>query len=175
MDKELLDYTAQKVDELLAAPSSSQKTREAAQGWKDAIASGADAGARRSRLACLRTPSRSRRRAPNTATVRPVLRRTSCSPSTVVPYSSLGNAGATSWRHRSTVAEGMLSYALHSYRVTRCHWTDAARMWYPAACDAFAAICRSNTTGRLYDQAGACVSREINGREGQPAILCRYA
>ena len=43
MNKELLDYTAQKVDELLAAPSSSQKTREAAQGWKDAIASGADA------------------------------------------------------------------------------------------------------------------------------------
>ena len=43
MDKELLDYTAQKVDELLAAASSSQVTREAAQGWKDAIASGEDA------------------------------------------------------------------------------------------------------------------------------------
>ena len=38
MDKELLDYTARKVDELLAATSSSQVTREAAQGWKDAIA-----------------------------------------------------------------------------------------------------------------------------------------
>ena len=42
MDKELFDYTAQKVDELLAAASSSQETRDAAQGWKDAIASGAD-------------------------------------------------------------------------------------------------------------------------------------
>lgn len=42
MDKELFDYTAQKVDELLAAPSSSKVTREAAQGWKDAIAAGAD-------------------------------------------------------------------------------------------------------------------------------------
>lgn len=45
MDKELFDYTAQKVDELLAAASSSQETRDAAQGWKDAIASGADADA----------------------------------------------------------------------------------------------------------------------------------
>ena len=42
MDKELFDYTAQKVDELLAAGSSSQETRDAAQGWKDAIAAGAD-------------------------------------------------------------------------------------------------------------------------------------
>ncbi len=42
MDKELFDYTAQKVEELLAAPSSSQTTRDAAQGWKDAIAAGAD-------------------------------------------------------------------------------------------------------------------------------------
>ena len=43
MNKELLDYTAKKVDELLAAPSSSETTRDAAQGWKDAIATGADA------------------------------------------------------------------------------------------------------------------------------------
>ena len=43
MNKELLDYTAQKVEELLAAPSSSKTTLEAAQGWKDAIAAGADA------------------------------------------------------------------------------------------------------------------------------------
>ncbi len=43
MDKELYDFTAQKVDELLAAASSSQTTRDAAQGWKDAIASGVDA------------------------------------------------------------------------------------------------------------------------------------
>ncbi len=43
MEKELLDYTAQKVEELLAAPSSSQTTRAAAQGWKDAIAAGTDA------------------------------------------------------------------------------------------------------------------------------------
>ncbi|MDO5120246.1 MAG: 3-hydroxyisobutyrate dehydrogenase [Coriobacteriales bacterium] len=42
MDKELFEYTAQRVEELLAAPSSSQETREAAQGWKDAIAAGAD-------------------------------------------------------------------------------------------------------------------------------------
>ena len=45
MEKELFDYTAQKVDEILAAASSSQKTRDAAQAWKDAIASGADADA----------------------------------------------------------------------------------------------------------------------------------
>ena len=45
MDKELFDYTAQKVEELLAAPSSSQTTLEAAQGWKDAIAAGKDADA----------------------------------------------------------------------------------------------------------------------------------
>ena len=45
MDKELFDYTAEKVDELLAASSSSQETRDAAQGWKDAIAAGADADA----------------------------------------------------------------------------------------------------------------------------------
>ena len=45
MDKELLDYTARKVDELLAATSSSQVTREAAQGWKDAIAAGEDVDA----------------------------------------------------------------------------------------------------------------------------------
>ncbi len=42
MNKELFDYTAQKVDELLAADSSSQTTRDAAQAWKDAIASGAN-------------------------------------------------------------------------------------------------------------------------------------
>lgn len=41
MKKELLDYTAQKVDELLAAGSSSQNTRDAAQAWKDAVAGGA--------------------------------------------------------------------------------------------------------------------------------------
>ncbi len=45
MDKELFDYTAAKVDELLAAASSSKVTRDAAQGWKDAIAAGADAEA----------------------------------------------------------------------------------------------------------------------------------
>ena len=45
MEKALFDYTAQKVEELLAAASSSQQTRAAAQGWKDAIASGADADA----------------------------------------------------------------------------------------------------------------------------------
>lgn len=50
MDKELLDYTAQKVDELLAAASSSQVTREAAQGWKDAIAAGEDADAATTKL-----------------------------------------------------------------------------------------------------------------------------
>lgn len=45
MDKELFDYTAQKVEELLAAPSSSKVTLEAAQAWKDAVASGADVDA----------------------------------------------------------------------------------------------------------------------------------
>jgi hypothetical protein len=42
MDKELFDYTAAKVEELLAAPSSSKTTRDAAQGWKDAVAAGKD-------------------------------------------------------------------------------------------------------------------------------------
>ncbi len=50
MDKELFDYTAKKVEELLAATSSSQATRDAAQGWKDAIASGADADAATTKL-----------------------------------------------------------------------------------------------------------------------------
>ncbi len=45
MDKELFDYTAGKVEELLAAGPSSQQTREACQAWKDAIAAGADADA----------------------------------------------------------------------------------------------------------------------------------
>lgn len=50
MDKELFDYTAQKVEELLAAPSSSQTTRAAAQGWKNAIAAGEDADAATKKL-----------------------------------------------------------------------------------------------------------------------------
>lgn len=45
MEKELLDYTASKVEELLAAPSASAQTRESAQTWKDAIAAGNDADA----------------------------------------------------------------------------------------------------------------------------------
>ncbi|MBO7674326.1 MAG: 3-hydroxyisobutyrate dehydrogenase [Atopobiaceae bacterium] len=50
MDKELFDYTAQKVDELLAAASSSQETRDAAQSWKEAIAAGEDADAATTKL-----------------------------------------------------------------------------------------------------------------------------
>ena len=42
MDKDLLDYTTSKVDEMLAAPSASAETKSAAQAWKDAIANGAD-------------------------------------------------------------------------------------------------------------------------------------
>jgi hypothetical protein len=42
MNTELYEYTAKKVDELLAAASSSQETRDAAQAWKDAAAAGAD-------------------------------------------------------------------------------------------------------------------------------------
>ena len=45
MEKELLDYTAQKVDEMLAAPSASADTKKSAQAWKDAIAAGKDADA----------------------------------------------------------------------------------------------------------------------------------
>lgn len=45
MDKELLDYTALKVEEMLAAPSASADTKNAAQAWKDAIAKGDDADA----------------------------------------------------------------------------------------------------------------------------------
>ena len=50
MDKELFDYTAQKVEEMLAAPSSSQTTRAAAQGWQDALAAGEDADAATKKL-----------------------------------------------------------------------------------------------------------------------------
>ena len=50
MDKELFDYTAQKVEELLAAGSSSQQTRSAAQAWKDAIAASEDADAATTKL-----------------------------------------------------------------------------------------------------------------------------
>jgi hypothetical protein len=42
MTPELLAFTSTKVDELLAAASSSKQTRDAAQAWKDAKASGAD-------------------------------------------------------------------------------------------------------------------------------------
>lgn len=45
MDKELLDFTAGKVDEMLAAPSASATTKAAAQAWKDAVAAGQDAEA----------------------------------------------------------------------------------------------------------------------------------
>lgn len=45
MQNDLQDYTAQKVEELIAAGSSSQETRDAAQAWKDAVASGADVDA----------------------------------------------------------------------------------------------------------------------------------
>lgn len=43
MEKELFDYTAQKVEELLAAGSSSQNTREACETWKKAVAEDTDA------------------------------------------------------------------------------------------------------------------------------------
>lgn len=43
MNKELLDFATQKVDEMLAAPSASADTKKSAQAWKDAIASGANA------------------------------------------------------------------------------------------------------------------------------------
>ena len=45
MNTQLLEYTEQKVDELLAAPSSSKNTLNAAQTWKDVIAQGVDADA----------------------------------------------------------------------------------------------------------------------------------
>lgn len=50
MDKELLDYTASKVGEMLAAPSASEATKKSAQDWKDAIAAGKDADAATSKL-----------------------------------------------------------------------------------------------------------------------------
>ena len=50
MDKELLDYTASKVEEMLAAPSASAETKSAAQAWKDAIARGDNAEAATNRL-----------------------------------------------------------------------------------------------------------------------------
>lgn len=50
MDKELLDYTASKVEEMLAAPSASAETKSAAQAWKDAIARGDNADAATNRM-----------------------------------------------------------------------------------------------------------------------------
>ena len=50
MDKELLDYTASKVEEMLAAPSASAETKSAAQAWKNAIARGDNADAATNRL-----------------------------------------------------------------------------------------------------------------------------
>ena len=50
MDKQLLDYAASKVDEMLAAPSASEETKRAAQAWKDAVAKGNDADAATSTL-----------------------------------------------------------------------------------------------------------------------------
>lgn len=50
MEKELFDYTASKVEELLAAPSASAQTKENAQAWKDAIAAGGDGDAATSTL-----------------------------------------------------------------------------------------------------------------------------
>lgn len=50
MDKELLDYTASKVEEMLAAPSASAETKSAAQAWKDAIARGDNPDAATNRL-----------------------------------------------------------------------------------------------------------------------------
>lgn len=43
MEKELLDFTAAKVEEMLAAPSASEATKAAARAWKDAVAAGEDA------------------------------------------------------------------------------------------------------------------------------------
>lgn len=45
MDKQLLDFTASKVDEMLAAPSASEETKRAARAWKNAVAGGGDADA----------------------------------------------------------------------------------------------------------------------------------
>ncbi|NLH91773.1 MAG: 3-hydroxyisobutyrate dehydrogenase [Atopobium sp.] len=45
MNKELLDYTATKVNEMLDAPSASADTKKAAQAWKAAIAADADSDA----------------------------------------------------------------------------------------------------------------------------------
>ena len=45
MEKELLDFAAAKVDEMLAAGSASATTKAAVQAWKDAIAAGQDAEA----------------------------------------------------------------------------------------------------------------------------------
>ena len=42
MNAELLEFTRQKVDELLNAPSSSKDTLAAAKAWKEAIAAGKD-------------------------------------------------------------------------------------------------------------------------------------
>ena len=50
MEKELLDYAGEKVDEMLAAPSASETTKRAAQAWKDAIADGTDPDAATSDL-----------------------------------------------------------------------------------------------------------------------------
>jgi hypothetical protein len=50
MNKELLGYTATKVDEMSVAASASADTKRAAQAWKDAIVAGADSDSTTSAL-----------------------------------------------------------------------------------------------------------------------------
>lgn len=45
MEKELLDYVAERVETLSVSPTSKQDTQEAARAWKEAVASGGDAEA----------------------------------------------------------------------------------------------------------------------------------
>lgn len=45
MDKGLLEFTTEKVNQMQAAPSAAESTKKAAQAWKDAIAAGEDADA----------------------------------------------------------------------------------------------------------------------------------
>lgn len=45
MEKELVDYIAERADVLVASHASTQVTKDAAQAWKDAVAAGGEAAA----------------------------------------------------------------------------------------------------------------------------------
>ena len=50
MEKEMIDFVAQRADVLAVSPASKQDTQQAAAAWKEAVAAGADADAETAKL-----------------------------------------------------------------------------------------------------------------------------